>query len=167
MTRSALAVQMAGLITAMSAIGIAGCGSSQTTSTTVTVRTSPGSTRHRAPLTVTPRTGRPGTRFRFAFRVPRRPARHGKMTVIDTLSVAGGHGSGCVSAHSFSLPAADAGRPLTMAIGPAQLDGRWCIGVYSARVEELARPRCGPAQVCPQFIRVVASIGPVRFRIRR
>jgi hypothetical protein len=52
-----------------------------------------------------------------------------------------------------------------VAVGPTQLGGSWCPGTYTARVEVLARPKCGEGMMCPQFIRVVAVLGPTTFRI--
>jgi hypothetical protein len=79
----------------------------------------------------------------------------------------GPQGSGCVAEHSTTVAVTHAQQPVAVSVGPAQLGGRWCTGSYAARVDELARPVCAPAQACPQFIRVVGSIGPVSFRITR
>jgi hypothetical protein len=67
--------------------------------------------------------------------------------------------------HDESVPVAPAGRAVHVAVDPAQLGGAWCPGAYTARVEVLARPKCAQGMMCPQFIRVVAVLGPVMFRI--
>jgi hypothetical protein len=73
--------------------------------------------------------------------------------------------TGCVGIHQQPLPSLAVGRQASVSLGPAQLGGDWCPGTYTARVEVLARPKCGPGMMCPQFIRVVASLGPATFRI--
>ena len=55
--------------------------------------------------------------------------------------------------------------PELLGDGPAQLGGPWCPGSYTARVEVIARPVCAQGMMCPQFIRVVAVLGPAVFRI--
>jgi hypothetical protein len=116
-------------------------------------------------LTVAPAGGHPTSSLRFTLQAFTPSGRHGQTEVSYALSVTGPQGSGCVAEHSTAVVVPHAQQPVTVSVGPAQLGGRWCTGSYTARVDELARPVCAPAQVCPQFIRVVASIGPVRFRI--
>jgi hypothetical protein len=93
--------------------------------------------------------------------------RHGEGEISYVLSVSGVQRSRCVGEHSAAVTVAHRGQPVDVAVGPAQLGGPWCTGSYAARAEELERPVCRPTQVCPQFIRVMAVIGPVRFRITR
>jgi hypothetical protein len=168
------------------AVGLAiltgGCGTSAhhassgstTTSTTATIITTTTTTPASAPpparggrLTVTPAEGHPTSTVRFTLVALTASGRHGQSQLSYALSITGGQGSGCVAQHGGPIAVRRPGQPVTVAVGPAQLGGSWCPGSYVARVDELARPVCGPAQVCPQFIRVVAAIGPVRFRITR
>ncbi len=116
-------------------------------------------------LTVSPADGHPSSTLRFTLVAPTAAGRHGQTDISYGLSIAGQQGSGCVAQHAGAVPVRHAGVPETVAVGPAQLGGRWCAGGYTARVDELARPVCNPGEVCPQFIRLVAVIGPVRFRI--
>jgi hypothetical protein len=116
-------------------------------------------------LTVAPADGHPSSTVRFTLVAPAASGHHGQTQLSYTLNVSGDQGSGCVAQHEAVVAVRRAGEPVTAAVGPVQLGGRWCPGSYAARVTELARPVCGPAQVCPQFIRVVAVIGPVRFQI--
>jgi hypothetical protein len=116
-------------------------------------------------LTVAPTDGHPTSTVRFTLVAPAASGKHGQAQLSYSLSVSGPQGSGCVAQHESAVDVRSAGQPVTVAVGPAQLGGRWCSGSYAARATELARPVCGPAQVCPQFIRVVAVIGPVRFKI--
>jgi hypothetical protein len=69
--------------------------------------------------------------------------------------------------HDQAVPMAPAGQTVSASVGPAQLGGAWCPGTYTARVEVLARPKCGQGMMCPQFIRVVALLGPTTFKITR
>ena len=169
------------------AVGLTGCGGNarQTSSAapgTSTTSTAPGtsttstapSTTSTAPgppappggrLTVAPAVGRPGTTMRFTLVAPRASGRHGQVQLSYVLTVGGPVRAGCVAQHSSAVAVPGAGQPVTVAVAPAQLGGRWCAGDYTARVTELARPVCTPTQACPQFIRVVAVFGPVRFRI--
>jgi hypothetical protein len=116
-------------------------------------------------LTVTPVRGHPTSELRFTLQAPTPSGRHGQTQVSYALSESGPQGSGCVAEHSNPVAVTRAEQAVTVAVGPSQLRGRWCAGSYSARVDELVRPVCGPAQACPQFIRVAAVIGPVHFRI--
>ncbi|HEX3976905.1 MAG TPA: hypothetical protein VHW96_11610 [Solirubrobacteraceae bacterium] len=89
----------------------------------------------------------------------------GHVQVSATLSVMGPQKAGCIGIHAQPLTSLPAGRQATVSVGPAQLGGDWCPGTYTARVEVLARPKCSPGMMCPQFIRVVAALGPATFRI--
>lgn len=126
-------------------------------------------------LTVTPAVGGTGSAERFRFRRPPPLGSDGRLQTVDELSVMrrgsprATPGRGCVSLHTANAgspesPSADS--ETTVVLGLAQLGGRWCPGLFSARVEELARPVCLPGQMCPQFVRLVAVLGPVAFRIR-
>ena len=114
-----------------------------------------------------PADGHPGSTVRFILVAPAASGRHGQTQLSYALSVTGPQGAGCAAQHQGPVVVPRAGEAVTTAVGPSQLGGQWCPGGYSARVTELARPVCGPAQVCPQFIRVVAVIGPASFRITR
>ena len=70
--------------------------------------------------------------------------------------------SGCITR---PLPSGPPGSRSTSPWAPPNSAGTWCPGTYTARVEVLARPKCGTGMMCPQFIRVVAILGPVTFRI--
>jgi hypothetical protein len=114
---------------------------------------------------VSPADGHPTTTVRFTLVAPAASGHHGQTELSYGLSVVGGAGAGCIAQHESPVVVSRPGQPVTVGVGPAQLGGRWCAGDYTARVDELARPACAPAQACPQFIRVVAVIGPVHFRI--
>lgn len=115
-------------------------------------------------LTVSPAVGTPRSVIHFAVAPTyRRGGQSGDIS--SALSVTGPQRSGCVAVHNQGLPASAPGQQTTVSLGPAQLGGDWCPGTYSARVVVLERPKCGPGQMCPQFIRVLADIGPVSFRI--
>jgi hypothetical protein len=162
-------------------IAVSGCGSSSTTSTTgaagspgtTTAATSTGGTSSggpgtpgipRATLTVTPTSGDQYTKFTFGFTAPDASGRHGTTDSSYALSVSGPHGANCTGAESSTLPAVIQGQRVMVALGPGAGD-RWCAGRYTARVDELERPICTAGQMCPQFVRIVAAVGPVSFRI--
>lgn len=124
----------------------------------------PTSTRHGA-LAVVPRRGRPATTFHLSFRAPDSGGAHAGLDHAYALSVLGSRGSGCVSTHEQIVPVTTQGQTVTVAVGPAQLHGDWCRGAYVARVSEEVRPVCKTGQVCPQFVRIAAILGPVRFTV--
>lgn len=164
---------LAGLTIASLAIALAACGSSSSSSTASTPASGTTTTRSGVPtrptagLTVAPTDGRPTAVFRFSFRAPATSGHSATTDSSYTLRVAGGRGGGCVAAHAAALPAVQRGALVRASLGPTQLGGRWCPGMYSARVEELERPVCAPGQMCPQFVRLVTVIGPATFRITR
>jgi hypothetical protein len=116
-------------------------------------------------LGVSPAVGSPQSTMRFSFTSPQGSGPQGGTLISAALSVVGPHGSGCVGIHQQALPSEPAGQSVGVAVGPTQLGGSWCPGTYTARVEVLARPKCGQGMMCPQFIRVVAVFGPTTFRI--
>jgi hypothetical protein len=134
---------------------------SPTTATTPTTTTAPASV---PGLTVSPAVGAPRSVIHFTVTPTYRSGGHSG-DISTALSVTGPQKSGCIGVHNQGLSAMAPGRQTTVSLGPAQLGGDWCSGAYSARVVVLERPKCGPGQMCPQFIRVLAAIGPVGFRI--
>jgi hypothetical protein len=157
-------------------------GGGTPTATTLTTATSPPSTTPRtattpttatttttAPasvpgLTVSPAVAAPHSVIHFAVTPTYRTAGQSG-DISNALTVTGPQKPGCVGVHNQGLSALPAGRETTVSVGPAQIGGNWCPGTYSARVVVLERPKCGPGEMCPQFIRVLAAIGPVSFRI--
>jgi hypothetical protein len=116
-------------------------------------------------LTVTPATGAPTTVFEVRFTAPASTGTSGGSRRGFQLGVSGPQHPGCVGASSVALPSATRGASVYVGLDPAQLGGRWCPGTYLARVDELQGPACSPGMVCPQFVRVVAIVGRVRFRV--
>jgi hypothetical protein len=143
--------------------GALGTGSSSTTTTTSSSVPPRGGS---SILSVSPTSGSPQSVIRFSFTSPGATADAGTQ-VSQSLSVVGPHHSGCVGIHDQAVPLAPSGQAVAVSVGPAQLGGAWCPGTYTARVELLARPKCGQGMMCPQFIRVVAVLGPATFRITR
>ncbi|MGZ4244829.1 MAG: hypothetical protein ACXVSE_11105 [Solirubrobacteraceae bacterium] len=140
----------------------AGATSSASTSTSTTSGAVPGGP---SALSVSPTSGTPQAVIQFRFTSPAPSAAEANTQISQALSVTGPRHAGCVGAHNEAVPVGPAGQPVDVAVGPAQLGGAWCPGSYTARVEVLARPKCGAGMMCPQFIRVVAILGPVTFRI--
>jgi hypothetical protein len=135
-----------------------------TTPTTTSATTSVPATGS-GTLTASPASGSPDSVIHFAFTPPAGTAPQGRDEVSASLSVMGPQKAGCVGIHQQPLPSLPAGQQTSVSLGPAQLGGKWCPGTYSARVEIVARPKCGQGMMCPQFIRVVATLGPAIFRI--
>jgi len=169
----AVALSACGSSSAPAAAGAAGA-SGAITSATRTGGTSTGATstggsatsgsRHAA-LTVSPTTGDQYTVFRFGFTAPDASGRQGTTESSYTLSITGPHGAGCTAVASATLPPVSQGEPVSATMGPGTGD-RWCAGTYTARADEEARPICTAGEMCPQFIRIVAAVGPVTFQIK-
>jgi hypothetical protein len=142
--------------------------STTATSTSGSGTTGPGTTGTPSgshALGVSPAVGSPQSTMHFSFTSPQGSGPQGGTLISAALSVVGPHGSACVGIHQQALPSEPAGQSVGVAVGPTQLGGSWCPGTYTARVEVLARPKCGEGMMCPQFIRVVAVLGPTTFRI--
>ena len=155
--------------TATSAPG--GARPTATTPTTATTATTPttATTTTTGPasvpgLSVSPTVGSPHSVIHFAV-TPSYSTAGQSGDISNALSVTGPQKPGCVGVHNQGLAALPSGQATTVSVGPAQIGGDWCPGTYSARVVILERPKCGAGQMCPQFIRVLATIGPVSFRI--
>jgi hypothetical protein len=161
------------------AVALSGCGARSDTTTSAagsgssTSASSTGSTTSASsttpagpqPLSVRPAVGTARSDMQFSFTPASVAGRQGKLQVSYSLSVVGPRRSGCVGLHEAGIPVTAAGRAVTTSVGPAQLNGSWCPGSYTARVQELARPYCAAGTMCPQFIRVAAVFGPAKFRI--
>jgi hypothetical protein len=154
--------------------GTSGAGSGPGASGTATASTSsPASTTSSGPtsrggpsaLSVSPASGTPQSVIHFSFVSPAATGAQASTRISQSLSIVGPEQSGCVGVHAEPVPVAPTGQAVHVAVGPSQLGAGWCPGTYSARVEVLARPKCGEGQMCPQFIRVVAILGPATFRI--
>jgi hypothetical protein len=139
--------------------------STPTSATTTTTSTTPGSGTGSGSLTVSPTTGSPTSVIRFAVTPNFGAGEQGTGDISNALSVIGPQKAGCVGVHAQGLSALPSGQTTTVSLGPAQLGGNWCPGAYTARVEILERPKCGGGMMCPQFIRVLAALGPVSFKI--
>jgi hypothetical protein len=115
-------------------------------------------------LTVSPSTGAPTTVFELHFSVPVVAAPSAGSKTSFELGVSGPQKAGCLAARAVAVPSA-AGTTVDIPLNPGQLGGRWCAGSYQVRVDEVQRPVCSPGTMCPQFIRVVATVARVSFRV--
>ena len=143
----------------LAAVSLAGCGQSSKSSS------STSSTAASSKLTVTPPSGRQSTVFTIRFLAPASSGVDGKSSISYTIGVTGPTGGRCLGTRSIPVPFAAKGEPVSIALGPATLGGGWCVGTYRARALELQRPVCAAGTACPQYVRVVASIGPATFRV--
>jgi hypothetical protein len=76
------------------------------------------------------------------------------------LTIAGPRHAGCTGPRMAPVPDAVKG-----ATASALLPGPWCVGRYTARVQQFARPHCAPGTMCPQYIRLVGTVAQARFRV--
>jgi hypothetical protein len=134
-------------IVALGAIALAGCGVSA-----------------RHGLSVTPVAPRPTSTLRFQFTAPESSGRHGQTQTGYTLIITGPERRGCVGVRSDQLPAVARDELVTVNVTPSH-DGHWCTGSFMARVQEVGRPVCAVGTMCPQFVRLLATVGEVRFSI--
>ena len=117
-------------------------------------------------LTVSPVIGDAATTFAFDFRAPDASGSNGGTRLGYTLGIVGPSGSGCVGSRSAQVPDVSKGAEVSVTVGPTELGDPWCPGTYNARVSEFATPVCAPGTMCPQFIRVVGTVGRTSFRVR-
>ncbi|MGA9860233.1 MAG: hypothetical protein WBQ18_20365 [Solirubrobacteraceae bacterium] len=136
---------------------------STTTTSTTTTSATPSATAHG--LTVAPAVGSAHADLHFTFTPAATSGGPTRGGMSFSLSVSGPQRAGCIGAHGVGVPVTQTGRPVTVTLGPTQLGAPWCTGTYTARVVQFQRPLCQPGTMCPQFIRLVATLGPVRFRI--
>ncbi len=160
MARSALAV----VIAVTGASVLAACGSSSSSSSnSKPASTSPAARSQR--VTITPQTGGPSTAFSLQFIAPASSALDAGSTIGYSIGLTGPRATSCIGSRSLPVAAAIKGRPVAVALDPATLGGRWCVGSYAARVIELQRPACAAGTMCPQYVRVVGVVGRASFRV--
>ena len=157
------------------AMAMAGCGSATSSSAgagastsagKTGATTSSGSTGGVSALTVAPKQGGPTTRFALRFLPPVTSGPRGSTRLGFSLSVTGGTGGGgCIGARTVPVPAATKGVAVTIPLSPAALGGSWCRGVHTARVIEVQGPVCNPGTMCPQYLRVVGTVGETTFTV--
>lgn len=118
-----------------------------------------------AALTVSPAAGPPSTVFQLRFIVPATAHAGAGLRRGFELGVRGPQKAGCVGARSVPVSSAPVGTALDLPLDPAKLGGPWCAGGYTARVDEVERPVCSPGMMCPQFVRVIRTVGRATFRV--
>ncbi len=165
--RTALAPVAVGL-----GLGLAACGTTSTRSTGV-----PGSGAGTGPaqgsspsvgpagLAVSPRRGGPHTTFALAFTAPASAKPVGGSRIGYAVAVTGGATGSCIGTRSLAVSSATKGLPVSVELDPAKLGGAWCAGVHAARVIEIETPVCHPGAMCPQFVRVIGTVGGTRFTV--
>ncbi|MGB9185630.1 MAG: hypothetical protein WCB67_16365 [Solirubrobacteraceae bacterium] len=142
-----------------------GTGTSTSATTSASTTTSASSTGPSAgALTVTPARGGPTTQFSLRFIAPASSGSSAGSRVSFTLSLTGGSGN-CIGPRTVAVPAATKGQPVTIAVAPASLGGTWCPGTHKARVVEVQGPVCNPGTMCPQYLRVVGTVGETTFSV--
>jgi hypothetical protein len=161
-------------VVALVAVGLAltACGTAQTRSTggaratthagTTSVTTAGGSS---AGLAVSPERGGPHTTFTIAFTAPASTEPGGGARAGYTAAVTGGTSGNCAGPRSVAIGTATRGLPVSVALDPARFGGPWCAGVHTARVIEIETPVCNPGTMCPQYVRVIGTVGVARFTV--
>jgi hypothetical protein len=162
-------------VVALVAVGLAltACGTAQTHTAGSPGATSGGSagptgtttTGGSAGLAVSPERGGPHTTFTIAFTAPASTEPGGGARIGYTAAVTGGAGGTCVGTRSLAIGAATKGLPVTLALDPARFGGAWCAGVHTVRVIEIEAPVCNPGTMCPQYVRVIGTVGVARFTV--
>ena len=148
--------------TALAVVAVAGtvtaCGTRGASSSNSTAHAgAPG-------LTVSPASGGPDATFTVAFSARDASTDVNGARTGYTVAVTGGSGS-CLGDRSIQASAASPGSALTVALDPGKLGGRWCAGAHTVRVIEIQTPVCAPGSMCPQYVRVIATLGTVRFTV--
>lgn len=112
-------------------------------------------------VAVRPHTGNRTTGFVVSFTAPRRAGRIGSMKRSYQVQ-ASGAGSGCDAAGGTYVSGARKGQRVSVRLAPS---GRWCDATFKGTITETERPVCGPAQVCPQFVIDLGTIGRFSFKV--
>jgi hypothetical protein len=140
----------------------AGCGGGSSAAASTSARPR---VRDPAPgMTVTPKVGRPSSVLHFSFRGGRLTSgRHDDHLIAYALSIAGPPRRSCTWTRSLGVPVPRAQATVSVSVRPPS--GGWCPGSYTAGVDEVSRPVCGPGRLCPMFVVVLGRLGRVHFRI--
>jgi hypothetical protein len=154
------------LAATLAVLAASSCGSSSSTSNSSSSATGsrPG-TPAAGELLVAPSSGHRGTTFTFTFKAPQSAGRHGSTRTEYTLAVATRFRTGCLAERTVPVENAVKGADVTISLDPMKSGGLWCRGTYTARVTEVQMPYCSPGTMCPQFVRVVATVGRTTFRV--
>lgn len=161
------------------AVGLAltACGTAQTHSTTGpgalpgagagaagtrSVATTSGGS---AGLMVSPGRGGPHTTFTIVFTAPASTKPGSGIRTGYTAAVTGGASADCAGPRSVAVGAATKGLPVSVSLAPASFGGAWCPGVHTVRVIEIETPVCNPGTMCPQYVRVIGTVGVARFTV--
>ncbi len=111
-------------------------------------------------LSVSPAAPTTTSTVTFAFAAPVTAGHHGASLLSFALTLTGPRRAGCVGPRTAAFPHAVKG-----ATARVRLGGHWCAGAYVAQVQEFARPFCRPGQMCPQYVRLVATVAAAHFRV--
>jgi hypothetical protein len=153
------------LAAALAALAASSCGSSNTTSSAGTSTSSGARSPANGHLTVTPTSGHRSTPFTFSFTAPQTAGRNGTVQTVYALAVSAPPHPGCLADRTVSVGHAVKGTEVAVTLDPVKLGGVWCQGTYNARVTEVQEPYCTPGTMCPQFVRVVGTVGRTTFRV--
>jgi len=161
MARNASAALILAGIVAVLAISLASCGRSNAPAVGST-------TSGRAPargIAVTPATGHPTTTFSVRFTAPVSTRTEPGSRIGFAVALTEPAATSCIGTRSLGAPSAPKGDPVAVTLDPARLGGKWCMGIHRVRVIETESPVCHKGTMCPEFVRVVRTVGTATFRV--
>jgi hypothetical protein len=169
MGRIARALLIPAGIAAVLAISLASCGGSNAPATKSSGAGAAGSsTTAAAPshgVAVTPGSGHPTTTFSLRFIAPALTRTEPRSRIGFAVSLLTPAATSCIGTRSLQAPAAKEGDPVSVTLDPARLGGTWCTGVHRVRVIETESPVCHAGTMCPEFVRVIRTVGTATFRV--
>ncbi len=116
---------------------------------------------------VKPKTGVPTTKFVISFRAPDKTGTTGSMSRHYIVAAsASTSDTSCVSSASTDVPPTAAHQHVHVTLDPHKFGGKWCIGKFKGRVEEISSPTCPPKQICPLFAVIIKKVGTFSFRVK-
>ena len=116
-------------------------------------------------ITVTPAAGHPTTTFSLRFTAPVSTRTEPDSRIGFAVALTAPAGANCIGTRSLGAPGAPTGHPVAVTLDPARLGGTWCVGVHGVRVIETDSPVCHKGMMCPEFVRVVRTVGTATFRV--
>jgi hypothetical protein len=72
----------------------------------------------------------------------------------------------CVKGAVITVDRASAGQTVQVTLNPRKAGGKWCVGRFRGRVEEIREPVC-EVKPCPAFAILVHQLGTFSFRVRQ
>jgi hypothetical protein len=120
----------------------------------------------RVPVVVTPSSGSPLITFTLSFRAQERTGLYGSSQRHDLVVASASPGQGgCVTTLSVHAHDAQTGARVRVRLVPGNLGGRWCVGRYSGRIEEIQTAVCPHGTLCPTYVLLRGIVGRFTFHV--